>query len=156
MAGESHAAAPLDRRPSKPAAARRPSNAYVRTAESHPEVSAIAAGSGKRASGAVVKTSSSHPITVSWVDASKPDGCIALSYCPGKNLVRDGIRWERSLAADLAHLKNAHGVTVVVCLLSDAELRAIGVPRGYAEAVRASGLEIKQLGIVEMFAPETS
>ena len=100
-------------------------------------MSAIAAGR-KRSSSAVVKTSSSHPITVSWIDASKPDGCIGLSYCPGKNLVRDGIRWERSLAADLAHLKNAHGVKVVVCLLSDAELRAIGVPRGYAEVPFAS------------------
>ena len=39
MPGEAHVTAPLARRPSKLAAARRPVDAYVRTAESHPVAS---------------------------------------------------------------------------------------------------------------------
>jgi len=48
-----------------------------------------------------------------------------------------------------------HRVEVVVCLLSNAELRAIGVSRSYGDEVRGAGLQFLQLGIVEMFAPET-
>jgi protein-tyrosine phosphatase len=100
------------------------------------------------------RTSASHPITVSWLDAAAPDGRLGLCYCPGKNVVREGVRWARSLDEDLAHLISAHGVNVVVCLLSDAELRAIGVGRDYAACVRKAGLELIQLPIIEMFAPE--
>lgn len=56
--------------------------------------------------------------------------------------------------ADLQHLIATHGVNVVVCLLSDAELRALGVGRDYAERVNKAGLELIQLPIIEMFAPE--
>ena len=100
------------------------------------------------------RTSASHPITVSWLDAAAPDGRLGLCYCPGKNVVREGVRWARSLDEDLAHLISAHGVNVLVCLLSDAELRAIGVGRDYAACVRKAGLQLIQLPIIEMFAPE--
>ena len=101
------------------------------------------------------RTSASHPITVSWLDAADArEGALGLCYCPGKNVVREGVRWARDLQRDLQHLISAHGVTVVVCLLSDAELRALGVGRDYCSAVRRAGLELIQLPIIEMFAPE--
>jgi protein-tyrosine phosphatase len=100
------------------------------------------------------RTSASHPITVSWLDAAAPAGRLGLCYCPGKNVVREGVRWARSLDEDLGHLITAHGANVVVCLLSDAELRALGVGRDYAARVRKAGLELIQLPIIEMFAPE--
>ena len=74
-----------------------------------------------------------------------------MCYCPGKNVVREGVRWARDLDADLRQLISTHGVKVVVCLLSDAELRALGVGRDYAARVRKAGLELVQLPIVEMF-----
>jgi len=64
------------------------------------------------------------------------------------------VRWARSLDVDLQHLISTHGVDVVVCLLSDAELRALGVGRDYAARVKKAGLELIQLPIIEMFAPE--
>ena len=101
------------------------------------------------------RTSASHPITVSWLDAGDArDGALGLCYCPGKNVVREGVRWARDLQADLQHLISAHGVGVVVCLLSDAELRALGVGRDYCQTVRRAGLELIQLPIIEMFAPD--
>ena len=63
------------------------------------------------------------------------------------------MRWARSLDVDLQHLISTHGVDVVVCLLSDAELRALGVGRDYAARVKKAGLELIQLPIIEMFAP---
>ena len=93
------------------------------------------------------RTSASHPITVSWLDAAAPAGRLGLCYCPGKNVVREGVRWARSLDEDLGHLITAHGANVVVCLLSDAELRALGVGRDYAARVRKAGLELIQLPI---------
>lgn len=44
----------------------------------------------------------------------------------GKKVVRGGVRHDRSLAADLRTLREQHGVTAIVCLLNDAELR-VGV-----------------------------
>ena len=91
---------------------------------------------------------------VSWLDGLDAKECtLGLCYCPGKNVVREGVRWERDLDADLRQLTSTHGVKVVVCLLSDAELRALGVGRDYAARVRNAGLELVQLPIVEMFAP---
>ena len=103
------------------------------------------------------RTSASHPITVSWLDVERGEsasGCLGLCYCPGKNVVREGVRWSRDLQADLQRLLTVHRIQCVVCLLSDAELRALGVGRDYAAHVRAAGLELIQLPIIEMFAPE--
>jgi hypothetical protein len=100
------------------------------------------------------RTSTSHPITVSWLDAAAPAGALGLCYCPGKNVVREGVRWARDLEEDLQDLLVRHGVAVVVCLLSDAELRALGVGRDYAARVNAAGLDLIQFPIIEMFAPE--
>ena len=91
---------------------------------------------------------------VSWLDAAAPSGRLGLCYCPGKNVVREGVRWARDLDADLNHLITVHDVNVVVCLLSDAELRALGVGRDYAAQVKKAGLILLQLPIIEMFAPE--
>ena len=81
--------------------------------------------------------------SVSWLDVARGEtGCLGLCYCPGKNVVREGVRWARDLDTDLQRLIVTHGVHVVVCLLSDAELRALGVGRDYAARVQGAGLEL--------------
>ncbi len=42
-----------------------------------------------------IRTSESHPITVSVVMTYS--GRLSLCYCPGKNVVRDGVKWQRNL-----------------------------------------------------------
>ncbi len=42
-----------------------------------------------------IRTSKSHPITVSVVMSCC--GRLSLCYCPGKNVVRDGVKWQRDL-----------------------------------------------------------
>jgi hypothetical protein len=42
-----------------------------------------------------VRTSESHPITLSVVMICC--GRLSLCYCPGKNVVRDGVKWQRDL-----------------------------------------------------------
>lgn len=69
--------------------------------------------------------------------------------------MRDGVSWQRSLAQDLTSLRDQHGVNIVVCLLSDAELRSLGVDRNYAKIVQSHGLQLLRLPIVEMFAPDS-
>jgi cyclin-dependent kinase inhibitor 3 len=96
--------------------------------------------------------SSTHPITVSWV-MDHGGGKLGLSYCPGKKLVRDSVAYNRDLATDLKDLENNHHITAVVCLLSDAELRAYKV-RDYGKAVIAKGLQYVQYPIMEMGVPD--
>lgn len=73
---------------------------------------------GKAGGGALpVRTSETHPISVSWVLGSRAEapppsseaaacagsgsgGSLALCYCPGKRLVRDGVEWRRDMRAD--------------------------------------------------------
>lgn len=115
------------------------------------------------------RTSASHPITVSWVlgdeiacEQATPGGVggvdlpgrLGLCYCPGKNLVRDGITWRRNVVEDATRLRSHHGVNTVVCLVSDRELRALGVePRCYADALARAGMEAIRYEVDEMAAP---
>lgn len=68
-------------------------------------------------------TSETHPIRLSWIAHSTQDEdesfYFAVSYCPGKVVGS----WRRCLAIDLAGLREHHGITRIVCLLNDAELR---------------------------------
>eukprot|EP00282_Hemiselmis_andersenii_P006436 CAMPEP_0114140008 /NCGR_PEP_ID=MMETSP0043_2-20121206/17155_1 /TAXON_ID=464988 /ORGANISM="Hemiselmis andersenii, Strain CCMP644" /LENGTH=232 /DNA_ID=CAMNT_0001234073 /DNA_START=98 /DNA_END=796 /DNA_ORIENTATION=+ len=112
-----------------------------------------APGLRKGGSSSLSRTSHSHPITVSPVSKTG-SGRLGLCYCPGKNLVREGIKWERDLDIDLRDMKERHRVDVVVCLLSPAELRSLGVRRDYCESVVKSGMELIMHPIIEMAAPD--
>lgn len=93
------------------------------------------------------RNSDSHPITISWIagpeDSQVIAGRLGLCYCPGKKVgvqdndhlqhdahqlwvvqvVRSGVTHDRDLSKDLHTLREVHGVTTIVCLLNDAELR---------------------------------
>lgn len=51
-----------------------------------------------------------------------------MTQCPGKriDMGRDGKKHDRNIFKDIEQFKNK-GVTLIVCLLSDSELRSIGV-----------------------------
>lgn len=114
------------------------------------------------------RTSETHPITISWVLSAADGGeCtngvrlghhaapLGLCYCPGKRRVfRDGVVHDRDLKADLCRLRDDFGVRVVVTLLSEYEMRSLGV-KNYEQAVRDAGLELLRFEIVEMAAPES-
>jgi len=54
-------------------------------------------------------------------------GQLGLCYCPGKNVVRYGIQWKRNMRMDVERLKCHFNITTVVCLLSEYELRGLGI-----------------------------
>ncbi|EFJ48513.1 hypothetical protein VOLCADRAFT_104694 [Volvox carteri f. nagariensis] len=100
-------------------------------------------------------TSESHPLNVSWIEPCQiaAGGRLGLTSCPGKHIsARDGTLYRRDLHADLARLRQVHGVHAVVCLLPEAELRYLKV-RNYAAAVEKHDMEYLQLPIIEMTAP---
>ena len=48
----------------------------------------------------------------SWIfDSDNGSGKLGLCYCPGKTVTRAGVYWKRSLAADLARLRDHFKVT---------------------------------------------
>lgn len=101
-------------------------------------------------------TSDSNPIYLSWVAAAEAGpGRLGLVCCPGRVTTRQGaVTHKRSLRQDLERLRDAYGVTVLVCLLNDAELGSLG-QRDYASQVAEAGLELIQYPIPEMMPPDS-
>lgn len=93
-------------------------------------------------------------MNVNWVAKSDSGGRFGLTYCPGKTVNRGGVRWCRSLEADLERLKTEFGVTTILCLLSQAELTSLKL-RHYSEGVQAKGIQLLTFPIVEMGAPDS-
>lgn len=56
-------------------------------------------------------------------------GKYALSQCPGKKIERgrDGKKHDRDIFKDVEYFKQKCGITLIVCLLNDSELRSLGV-----------------------------
>ena len=108
------------------------------------------------------QTSETHPIRVSWVARAGESGGgqLGLCFCPGKRLLKSRLRRAghrdesgqpiaRDLRADLARLRNNFGATCIVCLLSAAELRSIGVAGDYGGAVASAGMAFLSFPIIE-------
>lgn len=93
------------------------------------------------------------PIPVSWLLQTSDGGKFGLSFCPGIVLQRGALNVNRSLTNDLAHLKQHHGVTTIVCLLNVAELATYKL-RNYVDVCTREGFEVVSFPIVEMRPPE--
>eukprot|EP00729_Bicosta_minor_P005743 gene5743-35512_t len=100
-------------------------------------------------------TSENSPFKVSWITDGL--GCCA---CPGKRVDKPRPRAgheesskrpiRRNLAADLATLAAVHKVTMVVCLLNDAELRSLGVSsKDYPTIAADAGIELVTFPVIE-------
>ena len=59
--------------------------------------------------------------------SGQPVSRFGLSQCPGKNMAkaRDGKSYSRDVTRDVQQYQ-AQGVSLIVCLLSDVEIRSIG------------------------------
>lgn len=102
----------------------------------------------------LVRTSESHPITLSWILEHQGGGRLGLCYCPGKQVCRSGVTWERTLEVDLTRLQEVYGISTLACLLNGAELNCFKL-RNYAPLVGATGLELLVFPIIEMAPPES-
>lgn len=97
------------------------------------------------------------PILINVFYKNELGGKAGISQCPGKNLKkgRDGRAHERSITEDLENFKS-RGISVVICLLNDSELRSIGVcPNLYRQAAERLEIVLIQFPIIEMGIPES-
>ena len=103
------------------------------------------------------RTSESHPIDVGWLraDGIAPAwrGALGLTFAPGKKqaIAMTGA-WDRDLAADLHRLREHHGCDVLVCLLEDAEMAAVGIADLASEAERA-GIDVMRHPVPDFSVP---
>lgn len=104
--------------------------------------------------GITVRTSESHPITLSWILEHQGGGRLGLCYCPGKQVQRSGVTWERTLDKDLTRLQQVYGITTLACLLNGAELNCFKL-RNYGPLVEATGMELLLFPIIEMAPPDS-
>ena len=78
-----------------------------------------------------------------------------LSQCPGKRLEhgRDGKRYLRDVSRDVAYYASK-GITLIICLLSDVEIRSIGANvKDYESSCEKNGVELFKYPIIEMAPP---
>jgi hypothetical protein len=94
-----------------------------------------------------IRTSHSHPILVDWLSGI-PEGRVGLTFAPDKHstsvYVPDAL-WRRDLAMDLDELVR-QGVTDLVCLLQDKDLKKLKISHLVPEAT-ARGLQVHRLPI---------
>jgi CRISPR-associated protein (TIGR02584 family) len=100
-----------------------------------------------------IRTSLSHPILVDWLSGI-PEGRVGLTFAPGKHSTSvyvPGALWRRDLAMDLDELVR-QGVTDLVCLLQDKDLKKLKIPHLVPEAT-ARGLQVHCLPIADQGVP---
>ena len=80
---------------------------------------------------------------------------LGVSQCPGKNIRgRDGKTYQRNVRKDCFHISK-QGVTMIVCLLMDLELRHVGADvKAYANSCQKLGINLVKQPIVEGSPPE--
>ena len=100
-----------------------------------------------------LRTSRSHPIYVDWLPVRS--GRLGLTLAPGKHQrsLSSMITWERDLALDLDRLREQEGAEVLVCLLEDQDLEALGIP-DYVAEVEARGFDLIRLPIQDAGVPD--
>lgn len=66
---------------------------------------------------------------------------------------RDGKKYEKNVAADVKTMRQK-GITLIICLISDIEIRSIGCStKEYGLACLANGIELFMYPIIEMSPP---
>jgi cyclin-dependent kinase inhibitor 3 len=94
------------------------------------------------------RTSDSHPFEVAWVELDAAPGRLGLAMAPGRqdDVLANGLPWRRDLHTDLRRLRHRHRCDVLLSLLPDDELEAIGVP-DLATEVSVHGIEFRRLRV---------
>jgi protein-tyrosine phosphatase len=102
----------------------------------------------------VIHTSDNDPIRVDFVDpaAHGLPGSLGLTFAPGKCGPGVYATWERSLAKDLARLRDDYGTKVLVTLIEEFEMHDAGIPN-LCQAARRAGLRSLWFPITDVSTP---
>jgi ADP-ribosylglycohydrolase/protein-tyrosine phosphatase len=100
-----------------------------------------------------IRTSLTHPLRIDAVSPRGVAGSIGMTLCPGK-IQRNAVtgEWRRDLREDLAVIK-AWGATAVLNLLTDTEMRELGVPQ-LEDPVTQRGMDYFHLPIEDGGVPD--
>lgn len=92
------------------------------------------------------RTSDAEPYAVAWIDVDDVPGRLGIAMAPGRHDRAGGSVWWRDLHADLRRLRHQHRAHTLVTLLTDDELRDLGIAN-LADAVEVHGIEPLRLPI---------
>ena len=89
-----------------------------------------------------IRTSVTHPIYVGWLPRDAP-GKAGLTFAPGKagSSNMGHYCWQRDLTTDLIRLRDADGVSHLVCLIEDHEFEILAIT-DYLKTAHQLGLEV--------------
>lgn len=92
------------------------------------------------------RTSDTDPYEVAWIDIDHVAGRLGIAMAPGRHDRAGSVSWWRDLHADLRRLRHVHRAQLLVTLLTDEELRDLGIAN-LAEELDVHGLEAARLPI---------
>ena len=92
------------------------------------------------------RTSDSDPYEVGWVEVDDVLGRLGIAMAPGRHDRAGAVTWWRDLHADLRRLRHVHRADLMVTLLTDEELRDLGIAN-LPDELDVHGLEAARLPI---------
>ena len=98
------------------------------------------------------RTSERVPFAVAWIPLPSVPGKLGMAMAPGRRDRTAEAVWARDLHADLRRLRHVHKARTLVTLLTDEEVRALGIEE-LPEAVAVHGIEHLRLAIRDGAAP---
>jgi protein-tyrosine phosphatase len=98
------------------------------------------------------RTSERVPYPVAWVPLPAVLGKLGIGMAPGRSDRTADAAWARDLHADLRRLRHVHKAQTLVTLLTDDEIRTLGIDE-LADAVAAHGIEHLRLAVEDGTAP---
>lgn len=98
------------------------------------------------------RTSDTDPYEVGWVDVEDVPGRLGIGMAPGRHDRAGASSWWRDLHADLRRLRHTHHIHTLVTLLTDDELRDLGIAN-LADALDVHGVERLRLAIRDGSVP---
>lgn len=102
-------------------------------------------------------TSEQSPIRVDFIPSEilGLPGRVGLTLAPGKHQQGATTNWERDLDQDLQRLVEHYGATLLVSLVEQGELKALGIPHLIPEA-RSRGMEVRHFPLEDGSIPEVA
>ena len=90
------------------------------------------------------RTSETDPYEVAWIELDDVAGRLGIAMAPGRHDRAGSATWWRDLHADLRRLRHVHRANLLVTLLTDEELRDLGI------ANLADELDVHGVGAVRL------
>lgn len=110
----------------------------------HEGLATLVEDAGALAPGA--RTSDTDPFEVGWIGLDDVLGRLGIAMAPGRHDRAGAVTWWRDLHADLRRLRHVHRADLLVTLLTDEELRDLGIAN-LADALDVHGFDAARLAI---------